>query len=169
MIFQVPLSMLQFAADTIRANPSLTREEFYAQMQSTFQLGLTQEQIEATIQQVTQALVDLQYVEVNHFDYIAPWIRALPSAQVEFMVGNIHAKYLENLAPLLKQERIDLAAAHIAVLDAKIVLATADVAATLNYQTQDEQYRHENFLLLKQVLEGQKAGAERTKAKLESN
>jgi hypothetical protein len=92
---KVKLEGLTQAVALIRANPNMTRTQFYATItQAANPLGLTQEQIEAAIQRVTLTIVALEYVDENEFDVIAPWIRALPEVQVPFMIESIYKKYL---------------------------------------------------------------------------
>lgn len=120
MIYQVKLAELQQAAALIRANPEMDRETFYQTITAANPQGLTQEQIEQAIQTVTQALVDLNFVETNHFDDIAPWLRALPETQVPFMLDAIHKQYLKSIRQLLTEERIDLLNTVNTDLDEKI-------------------------------------------------
>lgn len=113
MIIQVKISELQAAAQLLRANPEMDRETFYNTMTAANPNNYTQEQIEESMQQVTQALVDLEYVETNEFEDIAPWVRGLPQAQVNYHLDAVHKEYLKTIEPLLLDEKIAVSQTYI--------------------------------------------------------
>lgn len=77
----------------IRANPEMTREQFYAQ--AGFE--------ESEVQTLTGTLVTLGQVAENHYDQIAPWVRNLNSDQVTFWVDAIYRKYQEAVRSLTQE------------------------------------------------------------------
>ena len=150
-------SQLSSMVSLIRDNPTMDRDSVYSFVSSP----------EEEVQLLTQSLVDLEYVTLNHYDDIAPWLRSLPTPQVSLMVDAVYSRYKDSVNVVeLDDQIVQLDSGINNLLDKKAIVEKRKSDLELTGDPDDAEFA-ELLSVLSASFQGSSDVLSRTKLELE--